>query len=327
MKLQKREQVLAATTGGLLLVFLLWKVGPAAWGMFASESPELEPLRTKIEEKQKQLDDLEAARGRLKEWRDRSLPADPQAAQALYHDWLLKTAEKQGLRDRKMSVPPVQGAKGTYQSVQFNLQCKGSLASLTGFLYDFYSAGHLQRIKRLSIKPLEKSSDLELTIGVEGLIVPGVTRRDKPTELAGNRLGQADLASYRKTIVERNIFGPYKPPPPPVVKREEKPPEPKKVEVFDKSKLAFVDSIVRPADDPRRQVWINIRPEGKTLRLREGDEFSIGPLKGTIARIDARQIEIEVDGKSRTVRQGEPLTGEPAPAADRSTSTAPRGVL
>ena len=43
------------------------------------------------------------------------------------------------------------------------------------------------------------------------------------------------------------------------------------------------------------------RTEGKTLRLREGDELKLGDIVGKIVKIGATYMEVETDGKRWTI--------------------------
>ena len=43
------------------------------------------------------------------------------------------------------------------------------------------------------------------------------------------------------------------------------------------------------------------KTEGKTLRLREGDELKLGDVVGKIVKIGATYMEVETDGKRWTI--------------------------
>jgi len=72
------------------------------------------------------------------------------------------------------------------------------------------------------------------------------------------------------------------------------PPEPEKPEEkpsFELAKFAFVTAITEVSG--RRQTWINLRTEGKVLKLHEGDSFQIGEVEVTVKRIAERAVELE----------------------------------
>lgn len=53
--------------------------------------------------------------------------------------------------------------------------------------------------------------------------------------------------------------------------------------------------------------WMNVLTRGKTLKLRVGDKFEIGSVKGIVAEITARDATLEIDGQQIKLRQGATL--------------------
>jgi hypothetical protein len=114
------------------------------------------------------------------------------------------------------------------------------------------------------------------------------------------------------TFALRTLFGPNRPAPPAAPPQRRV--EPPKSEAFDPSKYAYVTAIVSGLDGQPR-VWIKSRSNDENLRLRQGERFEIGPMKGTIARIGDRHVEIQLDGKT----DGKPLVvalGDPLRSAE-----------
>jgi hypothetical protein len=106
---------------------------------------------------------------------------------------------------------------------------------------------------------------------------------------------------YRQAIVTRNVYTAYVPPRPPAVKNSDPPKPPP----FDEAQQAVVTAILDEGGAP--QAWVNVRTSGKLLKLREGEEFTVGSLKGTITRIGPQEIEFLADGKRRLVALGKSL--------------------
>lgn len=306
MTLQKREKVLAVVVAALLVVVAGRMGVRVLYTPLATRQAEVEALAQRIAERQKKVEAALPAQARLAEYRRRSLPSDPQAARSLYQNWLLELTDRVKLKGRKVESSDGRVVKGIYHNLPFTVRGEGSLDQLVQFLYEFYSAGHLHRIRRLSVKPQEKSADLELTILIEALALVDADRRDKLATLAGNRLAHQDLGAYRKSIVERNLFAPYRPPV--VAQRPQRRETPKPPEPVDPSKFAYVTAIVQVDGQP--QVWVKSRTKDENYQLREGQRLEIGSFKGVISRIADRHVEIAVDGKS----DGKPLVvalGEP----------------
>ena len=88
-------------------------------------------------------------------------------------------------------------------------------------------------------------------------------------------------------------------PPPPAT--EDKP-------AFDPATQATVSGITESNGQPA--IWINVRTEGKVLKLREGDELSVGTIRGKVAKIRVQQKDAEIatsDGGTVVVALGKSL--------------------
>jgi len=93
--------------------------------------------------------------------------------------------------------------------------------------------------------------------------------------------------------------------------------EPEDKPSFDLAKFAYVTAITEVSG--RRQTWINLRTEGKVLKLHEGDSFGIGEVEVTIKRIAERAVELEakVLEKRLSVSLGDNLSeGSELPTAE-----------
>jgi hypothetical protein len=63
---------------------------------------------------------------------------------------------------------------------------------------------------------------------------------------------------------------------------------------FDDAKQTFLTGLVQ---DSEQEAWMNVRTRGETLRLRVGDSFEIGSVKGKVVELNSRAAVLEVDGK------------------------------
>jgi hypothetical protein len=81
--------------------------------------------------------------------------------------------------------------------------------------------------------------------------------------------------------VKLTIAEPPTPPPTPVAKPG-----------FDPATQATVSGITESDGSP--VIWINVRTEGKVLKLREGDEVSVGTLQGKVTKIRVQQKDAEI---------------------------------
>lgn len=338
MALKSREKILAAVTGGLLAVVGGWQVLSFFTGPIAALRVQRRNLEQEVMEKQAQIGRAETAyhkqrrQEKLADWKRGTLDSDPQVAGLQYQNWLLGLCDEVGFRGATVVSNPPRNRRDVCTTLPFTVTGRGDLEELTKFLHDFYADTHLHKIRRLTVKPIEASSDLDLTIAVEAVSLQkkslatidafqelierraeerassppgenGGSASETPPSLAAVDLG---LEEYQKRIVQRNLFAPYRRPPPPVARpveqpREERPRPPS----FDPSKYAFVNAIVEV--DGKPQVWLKARTTGKKYELFEGDPFQLGTIQGTIARIGRRDVVIEIDGKRRLVALGDSL--------------------
>ncbi|MEO1617049.1 MAG: hypothetical protein AAFV88_14455 [Planctomycetota bacterium] len=84
-------------------------------------------------------------------------------------------------------------------------------------------------------------------------------------------------------------------PPPP----GEKAPEPLK---YDDAKQTYLTGLVQGSND--WTAWMNVRTRGKTLKLRVGDEFEVGSVRGQVESIDAEQVVIKIGEQTVTLTSG-----------------------
>jgi len=312
MTMSKRERGLAA----VVVVFL---VPAACWMGYAALGALLSDLRSQEANAAGALEDLTAKVQALQEteeqwqaWRAASLPSKPQDALLGYQDWLNGLIKKAAFPQQEVISSQKSEVAGVYRNLHFTVRSRATLEQVTQFLHGFYSAGHLHLIRRMELKPVGTSEDLDVNISIEALALAQADRADKLSEVPGTRLASAELDKY-KIIAERNLFAPPKPPKPVIVKKPpepEPPPEPE----FDPSKHAvFTASVEVGGQAP--EAWVKSRTTDKNLCLHVGDSFEIGPLKGIVTRIGLREVEIEVSGKRHVVPLGESLRkGEGKPA-------------
>ncbi len=58
----------------------------------------------------------------------------------------------------------------------------------------------------------------------------------------------------------------------------------------------------------KRQFFVTVRTDGRILRLQEGDNLSVGSVKGIVRQIGTEQVEIETEqGQRIQIKLGSPL--------------------
>ena len=176
MALNKRERNLAVVTA-VLIALVAGKFLFSAWrGPLNRLRAEQDRLQQEVDQKEDRVARSVKAQARLDEVNRRSLPSDPKLARSLYYNWLFELADKVGFSDTKVDVTGdgrQQGEGGAYRALRFTLKAEATLDELTQFLYKFYSVDRLHQIRSLTIKPIERSSDLGLQLTMEALCLPG----------------------------------------------------------------------------------------------------------------------------------------------------------
>jgi hypothetical protein len=77
-----------------------------------------------------------------------------------------------------------------------------------------------------------------------------------------------------------------------------KPPDPPPtVPEFDDASQTVLTALVQGGDD--WTAWMNVRTRGKTLKLRVGDEFEIGSVKGKVVSVTPKFVELEMEEDRR----------------------------
>lgn len=97
------------------------------------------------------------------------------------------------------------------------------------------------------------------------------------------------------------------------------PPPPKKEEprklAFDDAKYTFLTAVILVSNgsgDGQQEIWLHNRPKGEIRRLRVGDRFEIGSVKGEVSEIGVDQATLLIDGKSHRLAKGDSLASSVA---------------
>ena len=104
-----------------------------------------------------------------------------------------------------------------------------------------------------------------------------------------------------RTDREELVLNVVDPPPPTVAAR----PDPDVFTGFDKSKYTVLSGVVDVSG--QSEVWLHNRPDGQMLKLRVGDDFEIGSIKGTVEAIDESSFTFVSKGKLRKLELREIL--------------------
>ncbi len=293
MKLQRREKILAAVCGAMLLVMVGVFLLVGGEDSLSTLRDKRDKLAKEVADKQARVEKATKARDRLTVWEHSSLPAGSKAS-SLYNGWLHKLADGAGLRNLDVQLSESPSPKGVFTQFTLTVHARATLAELTRFLYDFYSADNLDQLRGLVLTPVPSSPDLDVRMTIEARSLPGADRKDRLGAGPSDRLRLAKLADYTDLIVKRNLFAPYV-----AVGRRSR--------QIDPLERTFVTGIVEV--DGRRQVWLIDRLAGTQWRLGEGERMEVAGVQGTVKSIASHDAVIEIDGRARRFHYGDNLRG------------------
>lgn len=210
--MNRREKILAAAVGLLVLLFIANVGFKRVVNAFTSRMDTVADLESEVQKKETMMHRGKLAQRLLQTYKERSLPSDKDLASSRYrawlHDWLEKAGVKADVKETQV-VPHRQ----MHERHTFTVgSSEVTLPQLVELLYQFYSTDYLHRIKALSAKPF-KGKYLSVTFTIEAISLPDADKDKKMKEMPAHRLMFDDLAAYKKGIVSRNPYAPANQPP------------------------------------------------------------------------------------------------------------------
>lgn len=169
------------------------------------ETRQIANLEKKIRDAKRQLGKLTDKVPVRDDLEQRALPANSELAASVYQAWLLNLVTQLGLTNPTVdSTTPIDD--GDVTRLQFNVKGKCNLRQLTQLLFEFYRAGHLQKISQISLTPSGGGERIDLQIAIEALALRRSQNESGLTTLKSQRLASDKLEPYL-VIAKRNLFG------------------------------------------------------------------------------------------------------------------------
>lgn len=249
-----------------------------------TETRQIATLEKKIREAKRQLGKLTDKLPRRDELEQRALPANGEMASSSYQAWLLNLVTQLGLTNPTVdSTTPIDDGEVT--RLQFNVKGKCNLRQLTQLLFEFYRAGHLQKISQISMTPSGGGERIDLQIAIEALAMRRSQNETGLSSLKSDRLVNDQLAPYL-VIAKRNLFG-------------------------DGMASSWIRGTRLTAITYDRlgqnQCWIYVEPTKRTHFLNVGDLLELDSLQLKIVKIETDYIIVELDGTAGRLELGKTL--------------------
>ncbi len=220
----------------------------------------------------------------LREWQTQSLPSDTEVARSLYQAWLLGLVGSAGLTSPNVDSSEPLTRKGLYSSLSFSVRGRGTLEQLTKFLFGFYQADHLHQIQSLNLTPVPRSDELDISLSIEALSLPTADRKDRLAAKTSERLASSEVTAYRP-ISQRNLFG---------IGGGQ-----------DAADFAYLTAVLQV--DGQSEAWLTLRASGELLKLRQGQQFTVGSIEATVAEISDSDVVLLYEDERWLLAVGESL--------------------
>ncbi|MCA9039930.1 MAG: hypothetical protein KDA65_06220 [Planctomycetaceae bacterium] len=246
-----------------------------------------EKLTDKINEYNRVIRLGRKANEELPDWEKQALPENVDRASALYKNWLLQLVDRAGLDGSKVEANnSVSTKKGAYRALTFSVRGKGNLQQLTALLYEFYHTNLLHRINSLNLIPSQSSDQIDISLAIEALSMPGVKRDHLNIDEPSERLAYNDVLDYRP-IITRNFFS---------VGGE-----------FDPVNLTRLSGITYSSITGQPEAWFTLGATDERVELKPGDELVVGDFTGKVIEIAESDVILESGGSRWLLSIGENL--------------------
>ncbi len=290
----KRTRTLLLVLGSIGILY----IGDLAYRS-GIESPrqEAERLKSRLE-KRIRATKLSLAKSKriaadLEQLEGQSLPWDLEVARSSYQSWLLQLVKRAKLQTPNVdSSEPValsiglRGRRGKpdYHKIGFTLRTRGSLKHVVHFLFDFYRADHLHKIRSMNLNPVGRDRNLDLTLSIETLVLGTALRENELSPGVSERLASATREDYQP-LVRRNLFDSGG---------------------GEAAKKVQFTAVTRNRDGSA-QAWFRVAPGGKTQILSAGQALNCPGLEVLVLEVLPAATILSMDGERIRVQVGQRL--------------------
>lgn len=244
---------------------------------------------------------------RLEMYGQRALPYDPQLARSVYQQWLLGLVDKHQLASAAVDPGqpvPVEIRSRTKRGkrdrighrISYSLRGQGTLASFERFLIDFRTAGHLHKIRSLSLNPTGKEGELDISLAIEVLSLDAAAKKDElgdwefvsrdPAESeAANTSDQPSASDRPSEFVQRNLFA----------------------RGYAKSLNEIKLKAITSDKSGRQQAWFSLPSSGPSVAVAIDEQLPVPLHEITVAEILAGKVLVTVNANPLWLELGQSI--------------------
>ena len=243
---------------------------------------------------------------RLESFAARALPDDPQLARSLYQQWLLNLVETNELTSASVdAAQPIQveirsrTKKGKRQLVghriNYSLRGQATLAKLSGFLNDFRKAGHLHKIRAITLNPIGNEGRLDADLTIEVLCLEASANKEQLG--LWEVVDEAAIApSTYDHLVRRNLFA----------------------RGFAKALFDVELKAITSNREGIAQAWFRIDGRGTTKTIAAGNQIPVALHDIVVIEVLSNKVLVRVNEESHWIKLGQSI-GEVCSSTQEST--------
>ena len=232
---------------------------------------------------------------RLESFAARALPDDPQLARSLYQQWLLNLVEKNELTSASVdAAQPVRleirsrTKKGKRQlighRINYSLRGQATLAKLSGFLNDFRKAGHLHKIRAITLNPIGNEGRLDADLTIEVLCLEASANKEQLG--LWEVVDEAAIApSTYDHLVRRNLFA----------------------RGFAKALFDVELKAITSNREGIAQAWFRIDGRGTTKTIAAGNQIPVVLHDIKVVEVLANKVLVRVNEESHWIKLGQSI--------------------
>ena len=290
-----RQRILLIAFGVAIAGYLAhWAYQSQVVAPLESKDRKIEAARKTATQRHREVIESRAAKLQLDQWKKLSLPSDPTAAVPQYQALLLDLLTQCGF-DRPTINPGAPAMREqAYWRLPFEVQARGTMASLVTFLDAFYRTQLLHSLTQLNMTPIEvnRRELLDLRFSVEALALAGEPGGES-SALAGENSSDPAARGVRPfaQLLDHNLL--MRQGPGPALRPE-----------FVASQVYLTGTVV--AGDGSEALLYN-RGTGEQMALRLGDRLAVGNVQGEVIDIAKNDLVLDLRGQWHTVALGDHL--------------------
>ena len=243
---------------------------------------------------------------RLESFAARALPDDPQLARSLYQQWLLNLVETNQLTSASVdAAQPVRleirsrTKKGKRQLVghriNYSLRGQATLGKLSGFLNDFRKAGHLHKIRAITLNPIGNEGRLDADLTIEVLCLEASANKGQLG--VWEVVDEAAVApSTYDHLVRRNLFA----------------------RGFAKALFDVELKAITSNRDGIAQAWFRIDGRGTTKTIAAGNQIPVALHDIVVIEVLKNRVLVRVNEELHWIKLGQSI-GEVCTSKQEST--------